>query len=251
MYQDIILEKKDNIAKIIFNRPKKLNALRNITKAELIDVFRKVQADETIKAVILTGTGASFCAGQDLKEGAEISTETEARDWGHLFMDGYDAIRALSKPLIASVRGNAVGAGCQYTLLCDITISDETGKFGMVEISAGLAGITATYLLWDTVGYKKTKELILTGDIIDAKEALRIGLINKVVPADELETATMELAKKLAEKAPTAIKSDKMWFNALTEADYAKAVLWVGNRHAEGYVKGEPRQAMEKFVKKE
>ena len=82
MYQYIVLEKEDNIAKIIFNRPEKINVLLNKTKEELIDVFRKVQVDKTIKAVILTGAGDNFCAGQDLKEGAEISTETEARDWG-------------------------------------------------------------------------------------------------------------------------------------------------------------------------
>lgn len=251
MYEDIIYQKKDGIAEIILNRPKKLNALRNKTKEELLDVLLKVEKDRDIRVVILSGAGGNFSAGQDLSEAKEILNEVEARQWIHLFMDVYDAFKALTKPTIASVNGYAVGGACQFTLLTDITIGTESSKYGLVEIDAGLACITGSYLFWGVMGYKKAKELTLTGEIFDAKEAYRLGLINKVVPDNALETETYKMAKMLSEKAPTAIRSDKIWWKELASSDYLKAKQFAADLHALGYESGEPKEAMEKFVKKE
>ena len=208
-YEDIILEKDNGVATIIINRPERMNALVIKTVEELVKAIEEVAQDRDIRVLVLTGKGRAFCAGGDL-EGIESDIIKEksvklaeiTRRYGMVSF----GLRNLTKPTIASVNGAAVGIGLNFALACDIIIASENARFGEAFVNMGLhPDGGGTYFLPRLVGVAKACELIFTGDIIDAREAEKIGLVNKVVPQDSLESATKELAFRLAKGPPAAI----------------------------------------------
>src|SRR6059036_1890814 len=184
MYENIAWERSDNVVVITLDRPRVLNALNRALKGELADALTRIKHDESIRAVVITGRGdQAFSAGQDLTEAKDMSGP-EAEEWVREFERLYDQIRMLDVPVIAAVNGWAMGAGCQLALLADIRISSENARYGMPAVF-GLE------LLWDTVGMSRALYLVLTGDSLDARQALEAGLTIKVVPrADLLRDAT-------------------------------------------------------------
>ncbi|NMA92539.1 MAG: crotonase [Firmicutes bacterium] len=207
--KNIILEKEEGIAKITFNRPEALNALNDPARAEFRRAMADVIADEEIKVIILTGSGRAFIAGSDIKELKE-TTPLNA----HKILRLGEIIENCPKPVIAAVNGLALGGGCEIAMACDLIIASEKAKLGQPEINLGIIpGGGATQRLPHLVGLLKAKELILTGDIIDAVEAERIGLVNRVVPAGELEEAVEILAKKIARKSTAALQIAKAAIN--------------------------------------
>lgn len=210
-YKTIILSKEDNIATLVFNRPDKLNALSTEMLQEINAALDEVAKDKGLRVLIITANGKVFCAGADLREPifAETSPSTTRRHLT-LFHSIPIKLRALSVPVIASVTGAAVGAGANIALACDIIIASEKAQFGQVFVNIGLHPDTGgTYFLPRSVGIPKAMELMMTGDLIEATEAERIGMINKVVPSDKLEEVTRNLAQKLANGPAVALGMTK------------------------------------------
>jgi len=226
-YDRIILEKKDRIAKITLNRPKELNAIDQQTHMELQDALRNIEADPETRVVIITGAGRAFCAGADLKYAIALSDKpVEMAAFGQLFYDTFAIIDNLSKPVIASVNGVALAGGIELMEACDIIIASEDAKLGDQHANFGLIpGGGGSQRLPRMIGVKKAMELLLTGDAITAKEAETLGLVNKAVPADQLEGVTMAMATKLAERSPMASKAIKMLVNKGMQVDLYTGIM--------------------------
>lgn len=208
-YENIIFEKEENIAIITFNRPEAMNALNNQTRAEFRAAIDDVAEDDAIKVLILTGSGKAFVAGSDIKE---FSATTPFA--AHNIMRLGEMVEKLEKPVIAAVNGFCLGGGNEIAMGCDIIIASEKAKFGQTEINIGIIpGGGGTQRLPRLIGVCRAKELIYTGDIIRAEEADRLGLVNRVVPMDELMPAAKELARKIAAKSAAALKLAKTAIN--------------------------------------
>jgi enoyl-CoA hydratase len=207
----VLYHKEGNVGIITLNRPKRLNAINSDLLSGLIQQLHRSGDDNDVSSVVLTGAGRAFCAGEDLKETsagkslAQWTLEVEA------LQETQRIIMKLGKPLIAAINGYAVGGGLEFALSCDIRIAGEDAKFGFPETGVGLTVTNAgTKLIAQIVGLGKAKELILTGDIIDAEEAMRIGLVNKVVPAERLIKETMQVCQKINQRSPLALKLSRI-----------------------------------------
>ncbi len=197
----------NRIATITINRPDKLNALNAETKAELKALFTEIKNDNAVDVVILTGAGEkSFVAGTDIKD-LTVLNATTGKEFSSKGQEVFDLIENLGKPVIAAVNGYALGGGCELALACHIRIASENAKFGQPEVNLGIIpGYGGTQRLARLIGRGRAMELILTGNQIDAQEALRIGLINKVVPQSELLATATAMAQLIASKGQVAIR---------------------------------------------
>jgi len=214
-YKKLIIVKDKGIATITLNRPEVLNALDTELSKELEEVVEEVKNDKEVRVVVLTGAGNAFCAGRDMQgmasqaQGESGRRSPNSRPWGV-----GATLWNMPKPVIAAVNGVAAGGGLSIVLACDIIIASETARFVEVYIKRGLiASGGATYLLPHLVGMAKAKEMLFTGDIIDAKEAERIGLVNHVYPVAEFEEAVNTMAEKLAKNPPMALGIMKKLIN--------------------------------------
>lgn len=209
-YQSILVSEQDGIAKITVNRPDKLNALNRAVIDELTDAVRTVSRASGPRAAILTGAGEkAFVAGADI---AEMSTMGTAE--GKLFSDAGHALCALIEaapcPFIAQVPGFALGGGCELALACDFIYASDKARFGQPEVNLGLMpGFGGTQRLAYRVGAGRARELIYTGDIVNAEQALAMGLVNQVVPLAELEARVLAVAQKIATKGPLGVSASK------------------------------------------
>lgn len=211
-YKNFQIEKEENIAIININNPP-MNVLCSEVLNELSDIIDELNKDKNIKVVIITGVGKAFVAGADIKEMKDMNT-LEALNYCRLGQGVFNKLENISKVVIAAVNGYALGGGTELTLACDIRIASEKAKFGQPEVNLGvLPGFGGTQRLSRLVGMAKGKELIFSGDIIDANEALRIGLVNNVVKPEELLNSAKSLAKKITRKGFIAIKLAKTAMN--------------------------------------
>ena len=209
MPETILIERRGRVALITINRPDKLNALNIKTRQETAEALDELRTDDEIRVVVITGAGEkAFVAGADINEFAGRSaiqhrTVMKAKSI-------FTAAEDFPKPIIAMINGFCLGGGCELALSCDIRIASDKSRFGQPEINLGIIpGGGGTQRLTRLVGEGKAMQMILTGEMIDAQEAYRIGLVNDVYPADQLESKTMELAGKIAEKSPVALAMAK------------------------------------------
>lgn len=211
---------EENIAVIKINRPEVLNSLNNETLTELERLLDEIGRDEQVKVVVITAEGEkAFSAGLDLKEAMSLD-EAGVKSTIELGQRVMKKIEDLDKPVIAAINGLTLGGGLEMALAADIRVASDTVKFGCPEVSVGLVpGWGGTQRLPKVVGKGKAMELILSGGMIDAKEAERIGLVNKIVPADELSTTVNWTAGKIASNAPVAVKHAKKLVNKAYEVD--------------------------------
>ena len=208
-YENIIVEKEQGISILTFNRPDAMNALNNQTRAEFGSAIRELEEDDSVLVLILTGSGKSFVAGSDIKE-FDQTTPYVAHNITRLGQ----LVENFSKPVIAAVNGFCLGGGCEIAMACDIIVASEKAKFGQPEINLGIIpGGGGTQRLQRAIGPYRAKELIFTGDIIRAEEADRIGLVNRVVPMEELMSSAKETATKIASKSLAALKLAKTAIN--------------------------------------
>ncbi len=209
MPENVLLEKRGRIALITINRPDKLNALNIQTRRELAEMLETLRDDEEIRVAVITGAGEkSFVAGADISE-FEARTALEQRRVMRA-KSIFTAAEDFPKPIIAMINGYCLGGGCELALACDIRIASDRARFGQPEINLGIIpGGGGTQRLTRLIGEGKAMQMILTGEMIDAQEAYRLGLVNEVYPADQLEAKTMELANKIAEKSPVALMMAK------------------------------------------
>ncbi len=209
MYENLIMEIRDRIGIIKINRQEKRNALNIATRNEIVIALDMLRQHKEVRVVVITGAGdKAFIAGADISEfeGRTALDQRNVMRANRVF----DAFEEFPKPIIAMINGFCLGGGCEVALSCDIRIAADTAKFGQPEINLGIIpGGGGTQRLTRLVGEGKSMYLILTGELIDAQEALSIGLVNEVVPLADLEARTMEIAGKIAEKSPVALRMGK------------------------------------------
>ena len=216
-YETILIEKRDGVAVLTLNRPERLNAVNGAMHSELSTIFAEVQADTDVRAAVLTGAGRGFCAGGDFS-GASMASKTgltmmqEAR----LIVD---RILDLEKPLVAAVNGAAVGLGATIALCCDVVIAAENARFGDPHVKMGLTAGDGGAVIWPLlIGVNRAKYWLMTGDLMPAKEAMDLGLVNRVVPEGQALAEAEALARRLAAGAPYAVQSTKVSVNKIIKA---------------------------------
>jgi enoyl-CoA hydratase/carnithine racemase len=243
----ILTARHGAVAVITLNRPQTLNAWHRPMRQELVEALQQCEADAAIRAIVLTGAGEqSFSAGQDLAETMEFDPD-RAVEWIREWEELYDLIRSLSKPLIAALNGVAAGSAFQVALLCDFRIGHAGVRMGQPEINSGIPSTTGPWIMREMIGIARTIDLTLTGRMMDAAECLSLGLINRVVEADQVLPASLALAQELAAKPPVAMRLNKQRFREVTEAGF-RDCLEAGMRiQREAFGTGEPAHMMEEF----
>ncbi len=206
-YQNILVSKDGKLGIVQLNRPKVLNALNFDLMAELVNAFEELDKDQSVHAIILTGGASAFAAGADLREMAEATPVDLVL--GRRF-ELWDRIRKISKPIIAAVSGYCLGGGNELAMNCDIIIASEAATFGQPEVNVGIMpGAGGTQRLTRAVGKYKAMEMILTGKPISAEEAFRVGLVNRVVPAESLMDEAKKIASEIASKPTISVRAAK------------------------------------------
>ncbi len=247
----LLLEKKDGVAIVTFNRPKALNALNSEMLREIKSLVKELNADDEVKVVVFTGSGKSFVAGADIAEMSTLSAE-QGRSFGQLGQGVFRHIEIMNKPTIAAVNGFALGGGCEISMSCDIRIASNKAKFGQPEVGLGITpGFSGTVRLSKLVGVAKAKELIYTANIISAEEAQKIGLVNQVVEAEELMKTVLNMASRIANQAPLAVRYAKEAINRSLDVD-----IDTGNAIEAGYfglcfATEDQKNGMKAFLNKE
>jgi enoyl-CoA hydratase len=206
-FENILLEKKNSIAYVTVNRPKVLNALNAATLDELRATLQDIKNDSVVRVVILTGAGEkAFIAGADISEIAQLNGES-GREFAQRGQSVFDLIENLGKPVIACINGFALGGGCELALACTIRIASDNAKLGQPEVKLGvIPGYGGSQRLPRLVGKSIANQILLTGEMISAQEALRIGLVNEVVAPANLISRAEEIAQKIIANAPLAIQ---------------------------------------------
>jgi enoyl-CoA hydratase len=213
-YETLTIEVQDRVATITLNRPERLNAVNPQMHHELEELFGAIAYDDDVNAIVLTGAGRAFCAGGDVKGMDQRVREGSARVPLRGAKRLIQQMLEVEQPLIGAVNGDAVGLGATLALFCDIIIAAENARFGDTHVKVGLVAGDGGAVIWPLlVGVAKAKELLFTGDLIDAREAERIGLINRVVPAGKAYDEALTLAKRLAAGPTRAIRWTKLATN--------------------------------------
>ncbi len=227
-FETILLEKKNGVARITLNRPEVLNAFNQRMSDELKEAVSAISSDYGIKVVVITGAGGAFMSGADI---AMLQWYTNIANKEGAVRKIFEAsfsptmLERLPQPVIAAVNGHAFGMGCEIALGCDLRIASENAQFGQLEIKLGImTGAGGSVRLTRMIGKTKAMEMILTGKRIGSLEALRLGLLNRVVPANELEQAVSEMIADLVDKSPIALRYSKSSINIALEAGFDKAI---------------------------
>ncbi len=204
-YETIILDRKEGIGYLTINRPKVFNAINNQMIEEMKRAIEEFHQDKLVGVVIITGTGKAFQTGADIEELSQMSP-LEILQWNQGVVENFDALEKMRQPVIAAINGYALGGGLELALACTIRIAADSAKMGLPEVKIGiLPGAGGTQRLPRLIGKGLAAEMILTGEMIDAKEAYRIGLVNRVVPAKQLMATAEEIGRKILRNAPIAV----------------------------------------------
>ncbi len=244
------IEQRDDITILVLNRPESLNAINTELRIMLIEALQQANSDETVRAVIITGSGdKAFCSGQDLAETSRYGID-DVKQWLTANHTMYRAVRALDKPVVAALNGITAGAGFQIGLCCDVRIGYADMKIGQPEIKAGLASIVGSALMIGYIGMGHNIELSLSGELISGQRAYEIGLLNQLVAHAEVAAVALEMARKLARLAPTAMRLTKQRMRALTDPGFESALDVAIESQTQTYAAGEPQAAMQAFLQR-
>jgi len=251
MYKTLVYEKKENIGLLTINRPEKMNAISQELTAELSLFLDEIENDDELRVIVITGAGdKAFVAGADINElvdrdarlGRRVSRERQ---------EIFSRIENLHVPVIAAVNGYALGGGLELALACSIRICSEKAQFGAPEVKLGIIpGDGGTQRLPRLVGQGRAMEMIITGDFIDAQEAYRIGLVNKVFPPEKLKEEAMELAKKIASRPPLAVRYAKEAVNRSQEGDSVSGFALESYLHALSCTTEDKKEGVSAFLEK-
>jgi enoyl-CoA hydratase len=250
-YRTILYEKENGIGVVCINRPQALNVLGGVVFYELHQVFNEISTDSEVKVVIITGSvDKAFAAGTDIIE-MNSQSALEIRDFLAQVRKANDAIYNLGKPVIAAINGFALGGGLELAMVCDLRICSENAKFGQPEINLGIIpGGGGTQRLTRLVGMAKAKELLLTGEIIDAQAAFDIGLVNKVVPNGKLLNESKILARKLLGKGAVALRLAKTAINSGANMDLHSALDFEAECFTMCFSTEDRKEGMNAFIEK-
>lgn len=226
-YKNILYEIENNIGRVTLNNPEKMNRLSIETMKEIVTALMEARNDDDVRVIIIRAAGENaFCAGANLEDFLGLST-TETRKVFKSFGDLSRVFIDLGKPSIAAVNGLALAGGCGLAIYPDITIASDKAKFGLPEINVGLWSCMVSTFLPRVIGAKKALELLLTGDMIDAQEAEKIGLINRVVPHEKLEEEVTALARKLSKKSPIVTGMGRDSYYTMLGMEYNEALIYL------------------------
>jgi enoyl-CoA hydratase/carnithine racemase len=246
----VLVERRGVTAVVTLNRPSALNAVNTDMREALIATLAELNGDFAVRAVTITGVGErAFCSGQDLNETARYTVD-DVEHWLTRLHAMYRAVRALDKPCVAAWNGVAAGAGYQIGLCCDLRVGFPEMKLGQPEIRAGLASIVGSYLMTLHLGLSQNVQMSLTGELITGQRAYELGLINYLVPRDQVLAKSLTLAADLAKLGPTAVRLTKQRFREQTQADFDGALEAAKKAQREAYMSGEPQEAMRKFLER-
>jgi len=227
-WEYVLLDKSEGIATVTLNRPEKLNAFVGNMREQILEALEDACTDHDVRVIVITGAGKAFCVGGDVDEFVAGKTQAlgkTATNERLTFMKIVILINSVEKPVIASVNGVAAGGGCNFALACDIRIASERARFGEVFVKRGVfPDWGGVYFLPRLVGYAKAAELFFSGEVIDATEALRIGMVNKVVPHEKLAEETRKFALNIANNAPLPIAFIKRGLQNFGRMDLAQAL---------------------------
>jgi enoyl-CoA hydratase len=248
-YQDILVERPaERVGLVRLNRPQALNALRGQLMEELVTVLRQFDADPTIGAMVISGNERAFSAGADITEMAH-ATATEMLNRG--MIERWQLLRRLRKPLIAAVSGHCLGGGCELAMLCDMIVASETAKFGQPEINIGvIPGAGGTQRLTRAVGKSLAMEVILNDRRLTADEALRAGLVSRVVPVESYLNEAIILAAQIAARAPLAVQLGKEAINRAYELNLAEATAYEEKLFYILFASEDQKEGMRAFMEK-
>ncbi len=223
-FQNILVKTEGAVGVITLNRPQALNALNAQLLDELGTVLETFDADNSVRAIVLTGSEKAFAAGADIKEMAHKSAAQMSAE--NIFGRAQTRVGAIKKPIVAAVSGYALGGGCELAMMCDFILASDTAKFSQPEVTIGIMpGMGGTQRLVRAVGKAKAMDMILTGRMMDAAEAERAGLVARVVPAAELMAETMKVAGKIAEQSLPVIATAKKTVNLAFETGLADGLI--------------------------
>lgn len=241
-------ERREAVLVLTLNRPESLNAINGELRGKLIDALAQANHDDEVRAVVITGAGErAFCSGQDLTETARYGID-DVEAWLSANHAMYRAVRDLDKPAVAAFNGVAAGAGFQIGLCCDLRVGYPEMKIGQPEIKAGLASMVGSQLMTQYLGFGHNVELSLTGELISGTRAYELGLLNRVVPREQVPDTALELAAKLAKLAPTAMRLTKQRFRELTRPGFDGVLDTAIDAQKATYASGEPQEAMRRFL---
>ena len=248
-WKTILYNVTEKIGTITLNRPEANNTFDLTMASELNDALRAMENDPTVNVVVINANGRNFCTGIDVNY-VDGKSMDEYLDWVRLMEEMNTTIAQMGKPVIASVHKIAVANGVGLVAACDLAIAADNSKFGATAINVGLFCMGPAVPLLKTLGRKKTLELIMTGDLINADEALRIGLINKVVPADQLEQETRKYAARLAAKSPRAMQLGKKSFYQIEDMKFKDAMEFSNYHFAALCATEEAQEGVQAFLEK-
>lgn len=230
-YETILLEKQEHVGIVTLNRAEQLNTFNTVLAEELNRALEELEADPEIRAIVIRGEGKAFCAGIDINE-LEGKTCLDYYHWVAGMEEMALRMAEMGTPVIAGVHDLAIANGIAIVAAADLAVAAEGARFGATAVNVGLFCMGPAVPLSRCIGRKKALELLLTGDMIDAAEAERIGLVNKVVPKEELAAETLSLAQKLAQKSPLAVRLGKKSFYKMSDLAYEKAFEMANNHFA-------------------
>ena len=237
------------VATVTMNRPEVMNAIDHAQRLRLTEVFGLLRDDDDVRVVVLAGKGRAFCAGQDQRESATMDAHGAA---GRIEegIQLLDALRGVGKPVIARIEGHAMGAGLQLALHADLRIAGPAAKFGMTEFKVGSPAIAGSAALRDIIGEAAMKAMVLECRIIEAPEALAIGLVNQLVAADAIEARIAELAASIAGRAAPAVRLTKNWWRAMSEESFQRTAEQMRRAHSENFSTGSVSAGAAAFLAK-
>lgn len=250
-FENIVFEQDGAIATVTINRPKALNALNQQTLEELLQCFTAIGKDASIQVVIVTGSGEkAFVAGADISNMQSLDA-IAGKKFGRLGHEVMDAIASAVQPVIAAVNGFALGGGCELAIACDMRLASQNAKFGLPEVKLGvIPGFGGTQRLPRLIGKGMANELLFSGNMIDAEEAHRIGLVNRVVPQDELLGACVELAENIAARGPVAVRLCKESVSNGLEMDLKRGCAYERDLFALCFATADQKEGMAAFLEK-
>ena len=249
-FENLLFKKEGNIGILSINNPKTLNALNYDTLKEIDLAINLVENDEEIYVLIISGEGKAFVAGADIGEMKDFNS-IEGRNFGKFGSEVFRKIELMEKPVIGAINGFALGGGCELAMACDIRIAGERAKFGQPEVTLGITpGFGGTQRLARLVGIAKAKELIYTGDIINAEEALQIGLVNKVCSGEDLMDEALEMANKIAAASQVAVRYSKTAINASSDTNIDTGLAFEKDVFGLCFGAEDQKEGMEAFLDK-
>ncbi len=248
-YSTVIVEHENHVGIITLNRPEQFNTFSSEMATELNQALIQLDNETKVRVVVVKGAGKAFSTGIDVAEFFGKSLK-EYRAWVGLMEQMSNVIAYMKKPVIASAHGYAVANGAGLIASCDLAIVAEGTKIGTTAINVGLFCMGPAVPLSRSLGRKRCLEMLLTGDMIDAEDAERWGLVNKVVPVDQLEKETMALANKLAEKSPLALQMGKQSFYGMSDMEFGKALEYSNETFAALCVTEDAQEGVDAFLKK-